>query len=42
MCDWETFKGHKEFLDQIQRKGDKLDNMMVYEKKQQMREKHLK
>jgi hypothetical protein len=41
-CDWETFKGHEEFLEQIQRKGDKLDNMMVYKRKQQMREKHFK
>jgi hypothetical protein len=33
-CDWETFKGHKEFLEQVRRKGDKLGNMMVYERKQ--------
>jgi hypothetical protein len=41
-CDWETFKGREEFLEKVQRKEDKLDNMMVYERKQQMREKHLK
>jgi hypothetical protein len=36
------FMGHKEFLDQVRRKGDKLDKMMMYERKQQIREKHLK
>jgi hypothetical protein len=41
-CDWETFKGREKFLEQVQRKGDKLGNMMVYERKQQMREKYLK
>jgi hypothetical protein len=41
-CDWETFKGHEEFLEQVRRKGDKLDNKMVYERTQQMREKYLK
>jgi hypothetical protein len=41
-CDWEAFKGSGEFLEQVQRKGEKLGNMMVYERKQQMREKHLK
>jgi hypothetical protein len=38
-CDWKTFKGHKEFLEQVRRKGDKLGQRMVYERKQQMREK---
>jgi hypothetical protein len=41
-CDWEAFKGCEEFLEQVQRKGEKLGNRMVYERKQQMREKHLK
>jgi hypothetical protein len=36
------FEGHKEFLDQVQRKGDKLGKMMMYKRKQQIREKHLK
>jgi hypothetical protein len=35
-------KGHEEFLEQVRRKGEKLGNMMVYERKQQLREKHLK
>jgi hypothetical protein len=25
-CNWEMFEGHKEFFDQVRRKGDKLDN----------------
>jgi hypothetical protein len=41
-CDWETFEAREEFLEQVQRNGDKLGKMMVYERKQQMREKHLK
>jgi hypothetical protein len=36
------FEGHKEFLDQVRRKGDKLGTRMMYERKQQMHEKHLK
>jgi hypothetical protein len=41
-CDWETFKGHKEFLDQVWTKGDNLGKRMMYERKQQMHEKYLK
>jgi hypothetical protein len=41
-CDWGSFKGHKEFVEQVQRKGDKLGKRMVYERKQQMHEKYLK
>jgi hypothetical protein len=41
-CDWETFEGREEFLDHVQRKGDNLGKRMVYERKQQTREKHLK
>jgi hypothetical protein len=41
-CDWEAFKGRGEFLEQVQRNGENLGNKMVYERKQQMREKHLK
>jgi hypothetical protein len=41
-CDWETFEHREEFLDHVRRKEDKLDKRMVYERKQQMREKHLK
>jgi hypothetical protein len=41
-CDWEAFKGREEFLDLVQKKGEKLGNNMVYERKQQMREKYLK
>jgi hypothetical protein len=41
-CDWETFKAHEEFLDQVRRKGHKLGKRMMYERKQQMREKYLK
>jgi hypothetical protein len=33
-CDWEMFEGHEEFLDQVPRKGDKLGEMMMYERKQ--------
>jgi hypothetical protein len=33
-CDWETFDGHDEFQDQVQRKGDKLGKRMMYERKQ--------
>jgi hypothetical protein len=32
-CDWETFEGHEEFFEQVQRKGDKLGKMMMYETK---------
>jgi hypothetical protein len=39
-CDWETFEGHEEFLEQVQRKDDKLRKMMMYERKQEMREKY--
>jgi hypothetical protein len=41
-CDWETFEGREEFLEQVQRKGDKLGKMMMYERKQEIREKYLK
>jgi hypothetical protein len=41
-CDWEMFEGHDEFLDQVRRQGDKLGKRMMYEIKQQMREKYLK
>jgi hypothetical protein len=41
-CNWETFEGREEFHDQVQRKGDKLGKMMMYERMQQMREKYLK
>jgi hypothetical protein len=40
--DWEMFEGHEEFLDQVQRKGDKIGKMMMYERKQQMYGKYLK
>jgi hypothetical protein len=36
------FEGREEFLDQVQRKQDKLGKRMMYERKQQMREKYLK
>jgi hypothetical protein len=36
------FEGREEFLDQVQRKRDKLGKRMMYERKQQMREKYLK
>jgi hypothetical protein len=32
-CDWEMFEGCDEFLDQVQRKGDKLGKRMMYERK---------
>jgi hypothetical protein len=35
------FECHKEFLDHVRRKGDKLDKRMMYKRKQQMREKYL-
>jgi predicted NUDIX family phosphoesterase len=41
-CDWETFEGCKEFLDQVQIKGDKLGKRMMYERKQHICEKRLK
>jgi hypothetical protein len=41
-CDWEMFEGFEEFLDQVRRKGDKLGKRIMYKRKQQMREKHLK
>jgi hypothetical protein len=41
-CDWETFEGHKNFFEKVQRKGDKLGKMTMYERKQEMREKYLK
>jgi hypothetical protein len=36
------FEDREEFLDQVRRKGDKLGKRMMYERKQQMREKYLK
>jgi hypothetical protein len=33
MCDWKMFEGHKEFLDEVRRKGDKLERRMMYERK---------
>jgi hypothetical protein len=30
------FEGHKEFLEKVQRKGDKLGKRMMYERKQEM------
>jgi hypothetical protein len=41
-CDWEMFEGREEFLDQVQRKGDKFGKRMIYKRKQYMREKYLK
>jgi hypothetical protein len=41
-CDWEMFVGCKEFLDQVQRKGDKLGKRIMYERKQHMCEEYLK
>jgi hypothetical protein len=41
-CDWETFEGHEEFLEQARRKGDKLGKMMMYERKQEMHDIFLK
>jgi hypothetical protein len=40
-CDWETFEGREEFLEQVGRKGDKLGKMMMYEREQEMCEKYL-
>jgi hypothetical protein len=31
------FEGHEEYLEQVQRKGDKHEKMMMYERKQEMR-----
>jgi hypothetical protein len=36
------FEGHEEFFDQVRRKRDKLGKRMIYKRKQEMREKHLK
>jgi hypothetical protein len=36
------FEGCEKFLDQIQINGDKLHKRMMYERKQQLREKYLK
>jgi hypothetical protein len=36
------FEGRDEFLDQVQRKRDMLGKMMMYERKEQMRQKYLK
>jgi hypothetical protein len=36
------FEGREEFLDEVCRKGDKLGRRMMYERKQQMCERHLK
>jgi hypothetical protein len=41
-CDWETFKGPEEFLDEDQRKWDKFHKRVVYDRKQQIRDKYLK
>jgi hypothetical protein len=41
-CDWETFEGREKFLEQVQRKGDKLRKRMMYKRKQEMRKKYLK
>jgi hypothetical protein len=41
-CDWKAFESHEEFLDQVRRKGNKLDKRMMYERKQYMSEKYLK
>jgi hypothetical protein len=41
-CDWKMFEGRKEFFDEVRRKGDKLGRRIMYERKQQMCEKHLK
>jgi hypothetical protein len=40
-CDWETFEGREEFLDEVRRKGDKFGKRMIYERKQQIHDKHL-
>jgi hypothetical protein len=36
------FEGCEEFLEQVRRKGDKLGKRMMYERKLEMRKKHLK
>jgi hypothetical protein len=36
------FEGHEEFLEQVRRKGDMLEKMMMYKRKQEMCEKYLK
>jgi hypothetical protein len=36
------FEGHEEFLDEIYRKGDKPGRRMMFERKQQVSEKHLR
>jgi hypothetical protein len=36
------FEDHEKFLDQVRTKGDKFDKRMMYETKQQIREKYLK
>jgi hypothetical protein len=41
-CNWETFKGHGEFLDEVLRRGAQLGKRMVYEKKKKICEKYLK
>jgi hypothetical protein len=41
-CDWETFEGCEEFLDEVLMKGAKLDKRMIYERKKEMCEKYLK
>jgi hypothetical protein len=33
-CDWEMFEGREEFLNQVQKKGDKLGKRIIYERKQ--------
>jgi hypothetical protein len=40
-CDWEDFDAHKDFLDEVQRKGANIDKRMVFEKKK-MHEKYFK
>jgi hypothetical protein len=40
-CVWETFEGREKFLDEVRRKGDKLDKRMMYERKQQLHVKYL-
>jgi hypothetical protein len=41
-CDWEMLVGREKFLEQVRRKGDKFGKMMMYERKQEIREKYLK
>jgi hypothetical protein len=31
-CDWETFEGREEFVDELQRKVAKLGKRMIHEK----------